>query len=170
MTTDLDAARDDLAELATLWPLLAETRIPGALPPWRLAELTAEQRAERDYQARLDRFDTDAIGWSVAPLHLDVVDVLTWLAADLGELADVTADGAGLPAPTCPRRWPTRARSSSGAVCTPGSPAPSSGSPTCGTGCRCRSSAHGAAASPRPRRRRRPHVARAAAAGLAAGA
>lgn len=97
--TSLDAARDALAELADLWPLLAETRIPGTPPPWRPPELTAEQRAVRDHQARLDRLDTDAIGWSAAPLHLAVVDVLTDLAAELGELADVIADGAGAAAP-----------------------------------------------------------------------
>lgn len=93
--TSLDAARDALGELAKLWPLLAETRIPGTALPWRPPELSPEQRAERDREAYADRFDDDVIGWTKAPLHLGVVDALTDLAANLDELADVLARETG---------------------------------------------------------------------------
>lgn len=100
--THLDAARDALAELARLWPLLAETRIPGTALPWRPPDLSPEQRAERDHQARADRLDTEAIGFSAAPLHVGIVDVLTDLAADLDHVAGILATETHRPAPRLP--------------------------------------------------------------------
>lgn len=71
---------DPWTRLATLWPLLAVTRFPGTPRPWRPAELTGAQRADRDARLRAERHLAEVFLEAVpAPLHLDVLDELDQL-------------------------------------------------------------------------------------------
>lgn len=75
---------DPWTRLARLWPLLAITRIPGTPRPWRPAELTGQQRQERDAQLRAERHMAEVFLEAVpAPVHVDVLDTLTQLWAHL---------------------------------------------------------------------------------------
>lgn len=84
--TAAGSAGDPWQRLAALWPLLAATRFPGTARPWRPADLTPERRAERDRQARIDRLAT-IVTPAKAPVHIDVLDVLTGLHAQLHSAA-----------------------------------------------------------------------------------
>jgi hypothetical protein len=75
---------DPWTRLDKLWPLLAITRIPGTRRPWRPSELGPGRRAERDRQLREERLTAEAfLGSPPAPVHLDVIDTLGRLHADL---------------------------------------------------------------------------------------
>ncbi len=68
---------DPWTRLATLWPLLAVTRFPGTPRPWRAADLTGAQRADRDAQLRAERHMAEVFLEAVpAPVHVDVLDTL----------------------------------------------------------------------------------------------
>src|SRR2546429_302261 len=68
------------------------TRIPGTPRPWRPAELTGPQRADRDARLRAERHLAEIFLEAVpAPVHVDVLDTLDRLwrklitaAADFG--------------------------------------------------------------------------------------
>lgn len=78
-----------LREVVDRWPDLWESRIKGTQRPWRQPddEIPPEVKAERDRLARIEKAERDerAPGESVAPLHLDVLDV----CADLLMTADL---------------------------------------------------------------------------------
>jgi hypothetical protein len=106
---------DPWTRIAQLWPLLATTRIPGTPRPWRPAELTSEQREDRDAQLRVDRHMAEIfLEAQPAPLHLDVLDTLSTLhAALLGASCDLEAgDGVNPPARMVAPRpcWPSAVR------------------------------------------------------------
>ncbi|MEV0227993.1 hypothetical protein [Nonomuraea sp. NPDC050786] len=90
----------DLRWVAAYWPDLYASRLQGTPTPWRRPQLTAEQRAERDHQAWLERLDRtgDAFGVSPAPLRVPVLDVLTDLLTDAVDLADELAAALMCPA------------------------------------------------------------------------
>lgn len=95
---------DPWTRAAHLWPLLALTRIPGTPRPWRPAELTGEQRADRDAQLRAERHMAEIfLEAQPAPLHLDVLDTLRQLYADLCD----TATGFGALSPSLLMTGPT---------------------------------------------------------------
>ena len=76
----------DIDFIAEHWADLLEHRQPGTPRPWRQALLTPEERekrAERDRAERANR-DPDAPGFTSAPEHLDVLDVIiaVWIALD----------------------------------------------------------------------------------------
>lgn len=98
MTPAGGAPERDLRVAIELWPLLAESRIPGTPRPWRPSELSPEATAERDRQARLERLErTDSPGEHPAPLHLDVLDTLASVLIDADDAAERVADAAGHP-------------------------------------------------------------------------
>lgn len=74
----VDRAIADLAEAAELVPFLALLRDPAASRPWREATLTAQARAERDYEARAELADRneDAPGEHADAARADVLDLL----------------------------------------------------------------------------------------------
>lgn len=79
---------DPWTRLTRLWPLLAITRIPGTPRPWRPAELTGTQRADRDARLRAERHLAEIFLEAVpAPVHVDVLDTMTKLYATLHETA-----------------------------------------------------------------------------------
>lgn len=76
----------DLAFVTDHWNDLLEARQPGTPRPWRQALLDPERRtamAARDRDERTNR-DPDAPGFTSAPEHVDVLDVLvdTWTTLD----------------------------------------------------------------------------------------
>jgi hypothetical protein len=76
-----------LRETADRWDDLAQTRLRGTPRPWRQSTIPEEARAEMDRRARQERAEADdrAPGYSAAPLHLDVLDLMAGIlmAADL---------------------------------------------------------------------------------------
>ena len=86
----------DIGFLVEHWPHLVEERLPGTARPWRQAELTPERRAQLDALARIERHErAEAPGESEAPMHVDVLDVLTALTAAACRLASQAAYEAG---------------------------------------------------------------------------
>jgi hypothetical protein len=76
----------DLDFIAEHWPSLCESRRIGTPRPWRQALLDPEVRAAQLARDRVDRDarDPDAPGFTSAPEHVDVLDVMvaTWAALD----------------------------------------------------------------------------------------
>jgi hypothetical protein len=89
----------DLRLIASYWPGLAETRIPGTPPPWRPSEITPERRAELDHEARLERLERNGLAPGEHPdaVRPEVLDLMTTLLWDATELADQVADTLGRP-------------------------------------------------------------------------
>lgn len=86
---DADAILVDVEFLAEHWADLGEQRRAGSPRPWRQALLDPERRAQmlaRDQLERADR-DPDAPGFTAAPLHVDVLDVIVDAWTVLDELA-----------------------------------------------------------------------------------
>jgi hypothetical protein len=76
----------DLDFVEEHWPDLCELRRPGSPRPWRQALLDPEHRAAqvlRDREERANR-DPDAPGFTSAPEHVDVLDVMVevWIVLD----------------------------------------------------------------------------------------
>jgi hypothetical protein len=71
----------DIAWLEDTWEDLLESRIPGTARPWREPTLSPEQRERADQLAQDERAarGPDAIGEAPAPVHVDVLDVLSEL-------------------------------------------------------------------------------------------
>lgn len=70
------------------WPDLWESRFRGTARPWRQPDdIPTEVRMERDRLARIERIEADdrMPGYSLAPLHIDVLDT----CADLLMTADL---------------------------------------------------------------------------------
>lgn len=87
----LRQAKADAFWLSVHWPDLIEERIPGTARPWRQTEMESHRRAELDAAARAERLERVdlALGESAAPVHVDVLDVLNDLAAELGSPANL---------------------------------------------------------------------------------
>jgi hypothetical protein len=99
-----DRAAADLRLIAEYWPGLAETRIPGTPPPYRVNPLTADQRAQLDHQARQERVDRDGLAPGEHPdaVRPEVLDLLASLlidAVDLAEHVSLAARAPVLPPP-----------------------------------------------------------------------
>lgn len=93
----LKQAKADAAWLADHWPHLIEMRIPGTARPWRQTDLDPVRRAEldaRDRAERLERADI-APGETLAPVHVDVLDVLGDITAEADDLAERAFFAAG---------------------------------------------------------------------------
>lgn|GEM_PF-2519913 len=78
MTTDvLTRLTNDATWLADALDPLHQTRLKGTPRPWRQTELTPEQRAALDLEARAEKTarGAGAFGESPAPIHLDVLDL-----------------------------------------------------------------------------------------------
>lgn len=96
MTNDLaidqslvETTLTELDFIAEHWADLLEARHPGTSRPWRQALLDPERRAEqarRDAEERAQR-DPDAPGFTAAPLHIDVLDVIVDIWTTLDQLA-----------------------------------------------------------------------------------
>lgn len=69
---------------------LAATLMPGTHKPYRAPTISPEQRAQRDREARLERFERVGTGAAElrAPLDLDVADLLVETLATVDELCD----------------------------------------------------------------------------------
>lgn len=74
----------DLQWVITYWPDLAVSRFPDVTQTWRTFTMSAEVRAERDAQARAERWDRtgDAPGHTPAPVKVAVLDILADVLAD----------------------------------------------------------------------------------------
>jgi hypothetical protein len=88
----------DLEWVAAYWPDLTEARLPGTARPWRQPELTPDQRAERDHQARIERAERAdwALGESPAPVDVGVLDLLASLLMDADIMHEAVAQAAGV--------------------------------------------------------------------------
>jgi hypothetical protein len=88
----------DLEWVIAYWPDLTEARLPGTARPWRQPELTPDQRAERDHQARIERAERAdwALGESPAPVDVGVLDLLASLVWDADTIAERVSWEAGI--------------------------------------------------------------------------
>lgn len=97
----------DLDWVHAYWPDLTAARLPLTTPrPWRQAELSKQVRAERDAQARAERFDRTELSFGESPAPVDV-NVLT-TALDLLVYADDLAAALAAPAMCPPLPSPAR--------------------------------------------------------------
>lgn len=104
----------DLEWVAEYWPDLVDARLPMATKrPWRQTTLTAEARAARDAQARLERFDRTALsfGESPAPVDVEILTTALDILVRADDLAAAVAEHLGLPVLPPPRpgeldAWP----------------------------------------------------------------
>ena len=87
--TDCRPTVETLRWVLDRWPDLWESRLRGTARPWRQPDddMPAEVRAERDRLARAERIEADdrMPGYSLAPLHIDVLDT----CANLLMMADL---------------------------------------------------------------------------------
>jgi len=88
----------DLEWVIAYWPDLTESRLPGTARPWRQPELSPEQRAERNYAARIERDERsqDAWGETPAPVDVGVLDLLASLLWDADMIHEHVAQSAGV--------------------------------------------------------------------------
>ena len=88
----------DLTWLEEMWPDLVESRIPGTDRPWREPTITPERRAELDELAKAEKEarGPECLGESPAPVHVDVLDVLSDLLMAMDLLHEHVAQTAGL--------------------------------------------------------------------------
>jgi hypothetical protein len=95
--TRLQAALADIAWLDEHWPMLVETRLPGTARPWRQTDISAEHRQQLDADARAERLDRAELapGETPAPVHVDVLDVLTDITITAERLNEEAATAAG---------------------------------------------------------------------------
>lgn len=93
----LYATAFDLQAIRQEWGDLLVARLHGSPRPFVELSLDAEQRARRDELARIERAEADpeAPGWSPAPCHLDVVDVIADVTASVIELEAAVRDRLG---------------------------------------------------------------------------
>lgn len=101
MKTDVVA---DLEWVIEYWPDLIESRIPGTRRPWRQPHLTPEALAERDAQARIERFERSMLSLGASPAPVDVAILSTTLdlivhADDLAAVVSYAVSGPCLPPP-----------------------------------------------------------------------
>lgn len=77
MNTPVDRIIRDATWLADALEPLHATRLKGTPRPWRQTELTPEQRAALDTEARAEKAarGAGAFGESPAPVHLDIIDL-----------------------------------------------------------------------------------------------
>ena len=93
----LYATAFDLQAIRQEWGDLLVARLHGSPRPWVELTLTTEQRAKRDELARAERAeaDPDAPGWSPAPCHIGVVDVINQVTIAVLELEAAVRDRLG---------------------------------------------------------------------------
>lgn len=89
----------DLEWVMVYWPDLVEARLPLATARrWRQPELSADARAERDAQARAERFERNALGAdSPAPVDIAVLQTALDVLVYADDLAAAIAEHTGLP-------------------------------------------------------------------------
>ncbi len=99
-----DRAIADLRWIAAYWDDIAESRMHGTARPWRQPTFTAEQVAERDAEARAERWDRtiEALGASPAPVRVPVLDLIADLVLDAYTLAYHLAEAVLCPVPAPP--------------------------------------------------------------------
>lgn len=83
------------------WPDLEQARLRGTARPWRQTEMTAQAKAQRDRQARIEKVEAEkwgrAPGYSAAPLHVDVLDTMAAILIDADLLHEAIAQTVGHP-------------------------------------------------------------------------
>ncbi|MFF4412135.1 hypothetical protein ACFYY8_06350 [Streptosporangium sp. NPDC001559] len=87
----------DLKWVAEYWPDLLEARLPGTPRPWRQMDLTPEAIAERDEQARIERFERSllTLGASPAPVDVTILSTVLDLLVHADDLAAAVAHTTG---------------------------------------------------------------------------
>ncbi|MDT0302919.1 hypothetical protein [Streptomonospora wellingtoniae] len=95
----LGETRADLLHIADRWPDLYQLRLPGTATRHTTGYASLAARRARDAQARAERRDrtTDTLGYSAAPLDVEVLDTLTDILVGADELAGRIAATAGAP-------------------------------------------------------------------------
>lgn len=95
----LGETRADLTHITDRWPDLYQLRLPGTATRHTTGYASLAARRARDEQARQERADRagGALGYSAAPLDVDVLDTLTDLLVSAEELAERIAETAGAP-------------------------------------------------------------------------
>lgn len=94
-----------LARLVTVrdrWPDLEEARLHGTPRPWQHTEMTEIARAERSRRDRQERADIarlrlPVMGYSRAPLHVDILDTMAAILMDADLLHEAIAQAIGHP-------------------------------------------------------------------------
>lgn len=99
-----ERAAADLRLVATYWPGLAETRIPGTPPPYQQPAITPERRAELDHEARIERQERDGLAPGEHPdaVRVEVLDLMGKLLVDAYALAEEVALASWCPPPAPP--------------------------------------------------------------------
>lgn len=97
MTAPVEHAKAAVRDLLQAVGWLTASLLPGTHRPYRTPTLTAEVRAERDRQARLERLERIGVapGETPAPLDLDIADLLSEILAAADRLADEACDSVG---------------------------------------------------------------------------
>lgn len=87
----------DLNFLIDHWADLLEARLRGTPRPWSEPAASLERRAEADAKARAERLERSDVapGERMAPLHIDVLDVIVDLVATADDLAERLAQHHG---------------------------------------------------------------------------
>ncbi|WP_433465720.1 hypothetical protein [Spirillospora sp. CA-128828] len=95
----IDRAIGDLRLLGAYWPGLVATRLPDVVRPYQPPTITPEQRAELDYEARLERAERvgEAPGEHIDAARPDVLDLLFELIDTAEDLAAHVSRAAWLP-------------------------------------------------------------------------
>lgn len=92
------AIRQDLRWVRDRWEDVHEMRLRGTPRPWREPTISPEARAELDRQARIEKVDREGLtmGESPAPVHVDVLDVLSDILMRADMLAEHMAQTIGV--------------------------------------------------------------------------
>lgn len=94
MSTQQQSIHTNTQWLLDAWDPLHEARTKGTPRPWKETEISIEQQAALDTQARLEKQEHGAfiLGESPAPLHLDILDRLINIQNTTREIARQIAD------------------------------------------------------------------------------
>jgi hypothetical protein len=94
---DIDAIHTDLMWVAEYWPGLVDSRIPGTRRAWRRLVLSADQRFERDLQARAERAESTGAmpGAHAAPVDIAVLDLMSEILVEAEDIAWTVAESGG---------------------------------------------------------------------------
>lgn len=98
--TDISATLETLTWVRDRWPDLLKARLRGTPRPWHQTDETPpEVAAERDRTARLERIEADGRmpGYSLAPLHVDVLDTMAQVLMTADLLHEDIAQTVGYP-------------------------------------------------------------------------
>lgn len=101
----LGAIRRDLLWVCDRWTDVHEARMKGTARPWREPTITTEAREQLDHQAKLEKADRDSLGElrapgeTAAPVHVDVLDVLSDVLMRSDMLAEHVAQTLGVERP-----------------------------------------------------------------------